>query len=83
MKSFLIEDKNLFILYSQYHGYWCPGNARNQGISSHCIDQFTHEFFGFSIKEKELISLFFRSTVIIVWYIFFNTYLFAFFYIII
>ena len=25
-------------LYSQYHGCWCPGNVRSQGISNHDID---------------------------------------------
>ena len=24
--------------YSTYHGWWCPGEARSQGISSHDID---------------------------------------------
>ena len=28
----------MFILHSQYHGCWCPGDARSQGISSHGID---------------------------------------------
>ena len=27
-----------YILYSQYHGCWCPGYERSQGISSHDID---------------------------------------------
>ena len=27
-------------LHSQYHGCWCPGNVRSQGISSHDIDLF-------------------------------------------
>ena len=26
------------ILHSQYHGCWCPGDVRSQGISSHDID---------------------------------------------
>ena len=26
------------ILYSQYHGCWCPGDVRSQGINSHDID---------------------------------------------
>ena len=37
-KSIRMEDKNLFILHSQCHGYWSPGNARIQAISSHDID---------------------------------------------
>ena len=24
--------------YSQYHGCWCPGDVRSQGISSHDTD---------------------------------------------
>ena len=37
LKSFLKQDKNLIILHSQYHGCWCPGNARSQGLSNHDI----------------------------------------------
>ena len=33
-----MEDKNLFILHGQYHGCWCLGDVRSQGISSHGID---------------------------------------------
>ena len=29
---------NLFIVYSQYHGCWCPGDARGQGINSNATD---------------------------------------------
>ena len=25
-------------LHNQYHGCWCPGDARSQGISNHDID---------------------------------------------
>ena len=34
LKSFLLENKDLLILYSLYHGYH---NARSQGISIHDI----------------------------------------------
>ena len=34
------------ILYCQYHGCWCPGTLRSQGISSHDIDSIS------SILEK-------------------------------
>ena len=27
-------------VYIQYHGYWWPGDARNQGINSHGIELF-------------------------------------------
>ena len=37
LKSFLVEDKELFILHGQYHGCWCRGVSRNQGISSNCL----------------------------------------------
>ena len=33
--------KDLFTLRDQYHGCWCPGDARSQGSSSHGIDQFS------------------------------------------
>ena len=31
-------DKKLPILCGQYHGCWCPGDARSQAISNHNID---------------------------------------------
>ena len=30
--------QELTILHNQYHGYWCPGDARSQGIINHDID---------------------------------------------
>ena len=33
-----MEDKDLFILYNQYHGCWCPGDACRQGIRSYGVD---------------------------------------------
>ena len=36
--SFLLEDKDLFILHSQNHGCWWPCETRGQGISSHSIN---------------------------------------------
>ena len=38
LKSLLKWDQDLHILHSQYHGCWCPGDVRRQGISSHDID---------------------------------------------
>ena len=26
------------VQHSKYHGYWCPGDARSQDISTHDID---------------------------------------------
>ena len=31
-------DRDLPIPYSQYHGSWCPGDARSRDISSYDID---------------------------------------------
>ena len=39
-----MEQRGLFILYSQYQGCWWPGNTRKQGISSHNIDIIMLEF---------------------------------------
>ena len=36
----LMQDKDPPISHSQYHDSWCPGNARSQGISTHCIKLF-------------------------------------------
>ena len=33
-----MDDNGLLILHSQYHGCWCPGDTRSQGICSHGID---------------------------------------------
>ena len=39
LNSFLKLDKDQHTLHSQYHGFWCPGDIRSQGISSHDIDR--------------------------------------------
>ena len=33
-----VDEKDLPILHNQYHGCWCPGDARSQGISNPDID---------------------------------------------
>ena len=38
LKLFIMEGKDLVILYSQYHGCRWPGNTRSQGINSNGID---------------------------------------------
>ena len=38
LKFFLIEDKELFILHSQYRTRWWAGDTRSQGINSHGFD---------------------------------------------
>ena len=38
LKFFLKWDKDVHILCSQYHGCWCPGDVRSQGISSNDFD---------------------------------------------
>ena len=51
LKSFLGEDKDLFTLLSQYHGCWCPGDVRSQGINSHGIDLVLLEWSSFSTRR--------------------------------
>ena len=33
-----MKDKDPIILYIQYHGCWCPGGSRSQGICSQGFD---------------------------------------------
>ena len=49
-----MEDKDLFILHNQYHGCWCPGDAKSQGINSHDIDLVVPEYFSFSNKRVKI-----------------------------
>ena len=59
LKSVTLEEKDPFILLIQWHGCWCPGDARSQGISSHDINLVLSEYstcssFNFrSIKSSE------------------------------
>ena len=41
----------VFILHSQYHGYWWPGALRCQGISSNGIDLVFMEYPGLSTRR--------------------------------
>ena len=46
LKSYLVDDKDLLFLHSQYQGRWCRSIARNQGISSYGIDLMCQEYSG-------------------------------------
>ena len=37
-KSFLMEGKDWFFLHGQYDGFWCHGDTRRPGISTHDIN---------------------------------------------
>ena len=50
MKYSLTKDKDDFTLWGQYHGCWCHGAARSQGISSHVTDQIILEYSGFTTR---------------------------------
>ena len=41
-------DMDPFLLHGKYHGCWCPGDIRSQGISSHGIDAVLSEYSGSS-----------------------------------
>ena len=41
-----MQDKDVPILHSQYHGWWWPGDARIQAIINHDIDYVEPEKFG-------------------------------------
>ena len=34
----ILKEKDLFVVHSQYYGWWWLGDARSQGISCHGID---------------------------------------------
>ena len=42
LKSFLVENKENFILLSQWRGCWWPGDARIFDISNHGVDLVPH-----------------------------------------
>ena len=60
LKYGLMEDKDLFILRSQYHSYWWPGDARGQGISNHSssTDPVLWEYSGISTRSVNLLNSF-------------------------
>ena len=51
LKFYLMEDKDLFILHSQYQGCWWLGYLRSQGISSKGIKLVLPEYYGFSTRK--------------------------------
>ena len=53
LKSFLMEDRVVFMLWNQYHGFWWPGDTRSQCISSHCIDQALLEYLCFRNRSDQ------------------------------
>ena len=38
LETFLVDNKNMLMPHSQYHGCWWHGEARNGGITTHDID---------------------------------------------
>ena len=46
-----MEEKYQPILHSQYHGGWCHGDARSQGISNHGIGLVHLEYCSSSNKK--------------------------------
>ena len=45
-----VEGKEPIIIHNQNHGFWWPGDARSNGISSHGIDLVLTEYFGFNTE---------------------------------
>ena len=37
LKFFVVQDQNLRILHSEYHGCWCAEDPRIQGIRHHGV----------------------------------------------
>ena len=62
-----MEEKNLFILHSQDHGCWWPGNMGSQGIGSKGFDQFILENSGFSPRKVKNNWTYEHQSVSIVW----------------
>ena len=52
LKSFLMENRDLFIIHSHHCGCWWPGDTRSKGISSYSIDTVLSKYSGprFNIK---------------------------------
>ena len=45
-----MEEKDLPLWHSQYHGCWWPGNITRQGINSNGIDLVWTEDFSFNFQ---------------------------------
>ena len=56
MESITMEDKDLLILQSQYHGCWCPGDTRSQGISSHGIELVWRDYSDRRVNRADIIQ---------------------------
>ena len=58
LKSFIMEDKDPFMLHSQDHGCWWPGDVMDQDISSQGIDLVTPEYSGYSTRRVNTLSFY-------------------------
>ena len=52
-----LEDKDLFMPYFQYNGWWWPGDASGQVIGSHGIDLVNLEYSGFGTRRVFLMLM--------------------------
>ena len=50
-KTSFMEDKDMLILYCQYHDCRWPGDDQSQGISSHGIDLVVSEYITSGTKS--------------------------------
>ena len=67
----LLEDRAPLILHIQYHGCWCPGDTRSQGISSHGIGLLLLEYSSFSTRKVNNVQALYctvPSYVMLFWY---------------
>ena len=58
-----MQNKDSFIVHRQYHGSWWPGEARNQGISNHGIDQILTEYPGLGARKVRSVPCDFKDQV--------------------
>ena len=54
--NFFLGDKGLFILLSQYHDCWWPGDTKSQDISSHVTDVYFMDFSTYRVNWNVLLT---------------------------
>ena len=78
MESFLVENRDLFMLHSEYHAYWCSNDALSQGLRSQYIGLVQPEYSGLSNRRLYLIDSLVSDKCGYRWQIFFKIHFVAF-----
>ena len=78
------QQRSIYPIYCQYHGYWWPSDIRSQGISSNVIDLVLPGYSGISTRKdnyKILNAIYYIRDAVVYYEPFTSMYMYMYYYI--